>query len=233
MKTSFNFYQLFPKIFLVEFHENYDLAMTFLRAQEFYESVNPDFQGKSFTMSQYMSWYAKTQSATKTFSYSEDWRGFNVPSKVLDDCYTINTERTPHDKLLIKIMQECNQKSDDQPYYLLGVRIGDLGTLDHEIAHGFYTTDPNYKEGIEKIIQDMNSKTKDNLLQGIHDMGYAPSVAYDELQAFMATGLSKKLKPFVQDDEPEPFVDFFKKYKGDWLLPKPQLENHEVNLMTI
>ena len=233
MKTIFNFYQLFPKIFLVEFYENYDLAMTFLRAQEFYESVNPDFQGKTFTLSQYMSWYAKTQSDTKTFSYSEDWRGFNVPSKVLDACYTANTERTPHDKLLLKIMQECNQKSDDQPYYLLGVRMGDLGTLDHELAHGFYTTEPEYKSGIEAIMKDMNSKTKENLLKGIYDMGYAPSVAHDELQAFMATGLSKKLKPLAQDDEATNFVDFFKKYKGDWSLPEPQLVNYKVNLLTI
>ena len=231
MKTSFNFYQLFPKVFLVEFYENYDLAMTFLRAQEFYESVNPDFQGKSFTMPEYMSWYAKTQSETKTFSYSEDWRGFNVPSKILYDCYSVNTERTPHDNLLLKIMQECNKKSDDQPYYLLGVRLGDLGTLDHEIAHGFYTTEPEYQKGIETITKDMNPQTKDSLLKGIYDMGYAPSVAYDELQAFMATGLSKKLKPLVKDDETIPFSQFFKQYKGDWSLPKPQLENYEVNLM--
>jgi len=36
-------------------------------------------------------WYC-SQSECKTFSYAEDWCGFNVPSCVIEECYTINKE---------------------------------------------------------------------------------------------------------------------------------------------
>lgn len=201
--------------------------MTFLRGQEFYESVNPEFQGKEFSIFEYMSWYSKTQSEKKTFSYSDDWRGFNVPSHVLKSCYEKNKERTPHDELLVEIMKQCNELSNGEPYYLLGVRLGDMNTLDHEIAHGFYTTEESYKKGVDAIVAEMNVETKNKILKRLHEIGYAPSVGIDELQAFMSTGLSKKLESLAKPEEQEEFVNFFKSYNGGWKLTTPVLKIHE------
>ena len=55
-------------IFLVEFDNQYDLAMTFLRYQEFYES--PKFKGKRFTIIDFMEWYSKEYDGA--FTYTKD-----------------------------------------------------------------------------------------------------------------------------------------------------------------
>jgi hypothetical protein len=62
-------------IYLLRFKTQYELTSTFLRVQEYYES--PRFQGRIFTLEQFMDWYAAQYGS---FSYFEDWSGFNVPS---------------------------------------------------------------------------------------------------------------------------------------------------------
>src|SRR4249920_176504 len=69
-------------IFLVRFDSQYELASTFLRIQEHYESSR--FRGRVFTLEQYMDWYAARFGA---FTYFEDWSGFNVPSTAFEPFY--------------------------------------------------------------------------------------------------------------------------------------------------
>ncbi|NCQ51844.1 hypothetical protein GW796_08120 [archaeon] len=45
-KPKYDFYQLTPAIFMLEVDGNTNLANSFLRVQEFYESVNENFRGK-------------------------------------------------------------------------------------------------------------------------------------------------------------------------------------------
>ena len=45
------------------FKSRYEMAMFYLRYQEFYESINPEFRGKSFTYLDYMSWYTQFTNA--------------------------------------------------------------------------------------------------------------------------------------------------------------------------
>lgn len=59
--------------------DSWDLAMTFLRMQEWYESPNPKFARKHFTLEEYMRWYQKAY-GNGAFTYPKDWTGFNVPS---------------------------------------------------------------------------------------------------------------------------------------------------------
>ena len=72
---AYNFYELKPAIYLVEIDGNCDLAYTFLRVQEFYESGNDNIRGHAFTWEEYKAWYC-SQSKKGTFSYGDDWRGF-------------------------------------------------------------------------------------------------------------------------------------------------------------
>lgn len=51
---KFTISEVKPKIFLFESDNSYDLAMTFLRYQETYESPNPKFRNKSFTIIDFM-----------------------------------------------------------------------------------------------------------------------------------------------------------------------------------
>ena len=66
------------KIYLVLFKTQYQLAATFMRFQEYYDS--PQFKGKIFSVEEYMDWYANVNGK---FSYFEDWPAFNIPSQTL------------------------------------------------------------------------------------------------------------------------------------------------------
>src|SRR3989344_5759404 len=77
-------------IYLLNFQSPYDLAMSFCRYQEFYESTNPVFKGKSFSLIDFMEWYSnknnnRKRSDLKCFTYPDDWAGFNLPSYVFDN----------------------------------------------------------------------------------------------------------------------------------------------------
>jgi len=69
-------------IFLLRFDTQYELASTFLRIQEHYESSR--FRKRVFSLEDYMDWYAAEYGA---FTYFEDWSGFNVPSTALAPFY--------------------------------------------------------------------------------------------------------------------------------------------------
>ncbi|MDB5254555.1 MAG: hypothetical protein JWL80_621, partial [Parcubacteria group bacterium] len=68
-----------PHVYLLEFQTQAELASTFLRFQEHYES--PEFKGKIFTRAEFEKWYAGENGS---FSYCSDWSGFNIPSIILE-----------------------------------------------------------------------------------------------------------------------------------------------------
>ena len=66
-------------IYLIESKTRQDLAATFMRVQEYYES--PVFGGRTFSVGEFAAWYASEYGA---FTYCQDWSGFNIPSWVLE-----------------------------------------------------------------------------------------------------------------------------------------------------
>ena len=54
-----------PGIFVIRFRSQYELASTFLRFQEHYESAR--FKNRVFTLEEFMDWYARAQDHQLTF----------------------------------------------------------------------------------------------------------------------------------------------------------------------
>ncbi len=225
-EPKFNFYEVIPGIFLLEVDGNEDLAMTFLRAQEYYESANDNFRNHNFTLDEYKAWY-KTQSKTGEFSYAEDWKGFNLPSSIIDKCYADSLEVLPTDDFLLQIGQFCEalaEKCNVHSYYLLGVRRGDTKSLEHEIAHGLYSTNESYRKKMDELIEPIDSLVKDEFFAILQDMGYGENVHKDEMQAWMATGLKPKMEsPEVNALVPQ-FQRLFQSYVKGWKLPEPLIK---------
>src|SRR5262245_26903475 len=69
-------YKVADAIYLLVFETQYELASTFLRFQEHYES--PKFRKKIFSLEEFMDWYGQENKGK--FSYFKDWAGFNIPS---------------------------------------------------------------------------------------------------------------------------------------------------------
>ncbi len=203
-------------VFFVEIDGNNDLAYTFLRVQEFYESVNSEIQGKNFTWKQYMDWYS-SQSKTGTFSYGDDWRGFNVPSDAIYDCYNLNTERTEYDLFFLSLVEKIEVKIKEEgleKFYVIGARKGDSRTLDHEIAHGFFTVNQEYKQEMVRLVDSLPYGVVNYLETYLTELGYASSVHKDEIQAYMSTGLREDMNKNFLEKYMKDFQQVFEKHKN-------------------
>lgn len=175
-------------IYLVQFEESYDLAMTFLRYQEFYESTNSEIRGKQFTLIQYMDWYVKEMCGNGAFSYHEDWAGFNIPSTIVDEVRKLGIlDLNHHDARMFDIYDEARSIHGDGDFYLIGTTEDDDGTLQHEVAHGLYYINEEYKTEVDKIWNSMTHQSKSLMKEYLLEEGYPDKVHIDETQAYLST----------------------------------------------
>ncbi len=191
-------------IYLVQFEWSYDLAMTFLRYQEYYESTNTNIRGKQFTIIQYIDWYVKEMCDNGPFSYHEDWSGFNIPSTIVDEVRQLGIlDLNHHDARMFDIYDEARRIHGDGDFYLIGITEDDDRTLEHEVAHGLYHVDAEYKAEINAIWDSLTHQSKSLLKEYLLDAGYPDKVHIDEAQAYLSTDaihlndeISKKSKLF-------------------------------------
>jgi len=217
---EWNIRRLTPKIFLVEFEDAYDMAMTCLRCQEYYESDNLDFYRKSFDILDYIEWYAK-QHGNK-FSYPDDFIGYNFPLNTYwnlmrdDESKFIISNK--YDRELHSIyrgiveMLECGSLADS--CYLIACLKGDAESMKHEIAHGLYCTDKEYRCDMDELLRGQSGESWNGLMDFLDEKKYHETVFMDEAQAYIASqnldnpDKNDKYSP----EEAKPFVDVLNKY---------------------
>lgn len=208
--------QVSKNVYLVTFNLAYDVAMTFLRYQEYYES--PKWRGQLFTISDYMAWYSKG-SGEGSFTYPTDYNGFNLPSKVVKRVQGhLWTEKydaiTPYDRLMGEIYETILNKRDGYGFYLIGVskETGDTSTIKHEIAHGMYTTDKEYKFRVDRLIRELSPRIKKRIFKALGGRQYHKAVFKDELNAYMATWIRPEMRCRGIKRAREPFQQLFKEF---------------------
>ena len=196
------------RVFAVIMEDDYARPMTFLRVQEYYESPNPDFRGKHFNIWDYIEWYSRTKKGA--FTYAFDWSGFNIPLPIAWECYEgkdkepkkgyngvrslPDTWKSKWDETMKDIIwtvqsRMFNKKSRrDMNAYIIGAKDTENSTFQHEVAHGLYYTNKEYRELMDEITQTIPLnhylKFRSNLLK----MGYTESVVDDEIQAYLSWG---------------------------------------------
>lgn len=214
------------KIFLVEFDTSAEAAKTFLRFQEYYES--PEFKGRVFALKEYIKWY-KNKTKSKIFTYYTDWSGFNIPSWVLSPF--VNDGQTKHhfenlskrEKAFLKMFEE-----DVGDFYIIGVKKGKSRTLDHEIMHGLYYTDPDYRYDVDKILESSNTSLGP-LGSALLKWGYHESVIQDEIHAHLADG--DAVESFGEEKiDVEPYQKIIIALKNNY---HKHMEKHNANLSSI
>lgn len=187
-------HEVAPRIFCAVFKNEFDMAMTFLRYQECYESSCPEFKGKSFTIVDYMRWYSKNL-GNGAFTYTSDWSGFNVPSKVIAKAHEPGfiKDWNCYDEEMRKIYKVCH-KFNESSFYLIGMMKNDEQTLRHEVAHGLFSINADYKYGMSDKVNRLPQEIKDAFTKILLDMGYHESVIIDEIQAYCSTGLLSSMQ---------------------------------------
>lgn len=209
-----------PRIYCAIIDDDYDRAMLFCRYQEYYESPNKKFRGKYFSWEEYMRFY-KDFWKKDTFTYPIDWSGYNIPSNILDGGVDAFYKQTEYDKIMNDIYFYCEIDSQNKnegtrtDWYLIGASSKDTKTMDHEIAHGFYFTNKEYKMRMLYQLSLIPKKIMDKIDKKLIKMGYANDrkILDDEAQAFLSTGLYNGLETKEIKKYEKPFIKVFKEYK--------------------
>jgi len=218
-KPEYTLFKITSQLYCVEMPNAYDLAMLFVRYQEYYESPNPNVRNKSFVLEEYMRWYAtegrnKDRNKHDSFSYPADFCGFNIPSYALDVVKTVK-HKNMYDNLMKEIVKKVKKDlKEENPelkkFYLIGCPKMDSDTLKHEISHGLYHLNSDYKVQADTLIEKLLSK-KDikKFIIALRTYHYCEEVMYDEMTAFMSTGEMHTIFPDVKTKK---FKKHFKSY---------------------
>ena len=210
--------EVFPKIFCAFIDDDYDRAMLFCRYQEFYESPYKQFRGKYFSWAQYMRSY-KDQWKKDTFTYPIDWSGYNIPSTVVEKGLNVFNKETEYDKIMNDIYYFCEnyplRLGDSRgTWYLIGSSSKDLKTMNHEISHGLFASNKNYRRATLYQLSLIPKKTMDKIYKKLIKMGYVNDrkILDDEAQAFLSTGLYNGLETKEIKKYEKTFIKIFKDF---------------------
>src|SRR5262245_50482613 len=165
------------RVFLVEFRTQYELAATFLRFQEFHESRR--FRDRVFSLEEFMDWYAGKHGS---FTYYEDWSGFNVPSQVLKPF-----RDGKFDPLLEKEKRFLDLFAKTRgDFYIIGVaRSGEeqnSAVMSHELAHALFHTNQRYRTEVSATLRQYDTRRVKRILASL---GYCDQVLVDEVHAYL------------------------------------------------
>jgi len=173
----------FP-IYHLSFPDQYLLAATFLRFQEHYES--PKFRGLIFGWEEFMDWYAEEKGS---FSYFEDWSGFNLPSTVFEPFLAGSFDPlTRKEAALLEAVRGL-----PEPFYVIATVSGCSEALVHEIVHGLYFVRPDYRRAVSECLAAVDTRRLHRVLAKI---GYHQDVFDDEINAYLLTGRASQMNWF-------------------------------------
>jgi hypothetical protein len=167
-------------IYLLRFETQYELAATFLRVQEHYES--PRFSGRIFSLEQYMDWYA---ARFGNFTYYQDWSGFNVPSTALRPFYDGKFDPlTDKERRLLRLFESLRER-----FYVIGIyESGAKDSLTHELAHALFFADAAYRRAVRTAMRGFDTAA---LAKKLTKAGYAKHVIPDEVHAYLVAPSGK------------------------------------------
>lgn len=206
--------QIRPNIYAVVIKNDYDRSMLFCRYQEYYESPFPEIRRKFFTLEEYMRLYT-IENKNGYFSYPDDWVGYNVPSNILMEAeHMFSSNVNLYDEIMSEIIHYCVGENNFKPWYLIGVDKIGSPTMNHEIAHGFYYTNPTYKIEMNDLIKNIEPKIYNELKKSLVKAGYVDdkTIIDDEIQAYMSTGNPSTWKESHYEKYSKDFRKVFKKY---------------------
>lgn len=214
--------EICPLIFCVAIKDNYDRAMFFSRYSEFYESPYNDIKGKNISFEHFMKLYRKKRK-DESFEYHKHWIGFNIPSDIIKKALNTFTHKTEYDTIMNDIINYCDSivKRDypqDSKYYVIGVQKFKGEVTRHEIAHGLYYLNKNYKKEVDLLIEDITKSDFNFLKNKLLKLGYDNSeeIIFDEIQAILTGPLDESFKKPNIIKYGKKFKKVFKEYYIDF-----------------
>lgn len=170
-----------PNVFYLSCKSHSRMFYSFLRPQESYEGIF--FRDRTFSLAEYKAWYRKNVGRQGKFTYTSDWGGFNIPSQILEPFESGHFgELSRLELLMLRLKHFLGPK-----FYLIATPQGTTSSMEHEISHGLWATNPIYRSEAEKILASVDLTDIYHKLK--NSGGYHPAVYDDEAAAYLATGL--------------------------------------------
>ena len=199
---------------VIQFHydNNVQLGASFLRLQEYYESISERFFRKKFQFADYIIWYASENDGE--FSYFDDYTGFNINGEVVKEFFqTYSADDLSSGELLMKSISD---QQKDTKFCFIGTCVGEEYTIPHEVAHAMFYLHPEYKRKMLGLVRKLPKKTQELCKRNLKKLLYNPYVMEDEIHAYMSTSppsevldvLGVKNSAAMQ----RPFKNFYKKW---------------------
>lgn len=230
-----------PGVYALTFETQYELCMSFVRIQEFYES--PKFRGKYFTLERFIDYWA-TEFGNGSFDYPAKWHGFNLPNNVIDkwrkkfngiedgggislqlQSDTLTYGIRSRERELLSVINEIRNTEEyfTKKYYVVGLH-AELSksyreeVIAHECAHALYYLYPAYKRAADKLLKETSQSKKDRASKNLLKIGYGNAILKDEMQAYFSTESTRKMS----DSLPgllgiKKFAQNFAEYRRKWI----------------
>jgi hypothetical protein len=162
-----------------------ELAETMIRFQEFYESPFEDIRGQVFTLGYLRAKGGRKKPGVNTYEggnhFEAEWSGYNFPGYVLDLFIKgLFDPLTTQEQDIVNALRHRTDK-----FYVIGT-YGDNDpgdTLEHELCHALYYVEPAYKNAVDKVLQQYDTR---ELRKMLLDWGYCEDVLDDEVHAYLS-----------------------------------------------
>lgn len=223
----------YPNIYRLHFNSLEDMALAFVRIQEYYDGVL--FHRKLFHLKDFIhKWKNYYNSAS--FDYSQRWNGYNVPGKILlkwlDEIEGEKNKRSEkpvvlhaREEAMMQALNSAHPKSDWKNMYFFAVSPAEGPAEErlvtkHECAHGFFTLHRRYRSKMKSLIRALPKDFTERVENFLRFKLYHPSVFSDEMQAYLATDDMERghidLKKFKLPATYRPQIEKIKNYYKDF-----------------
>jgi hypothetical protein len=209
--------KLAPQILLFEGYTQKELALTFFRIQEYYESPLNGLRNQQFSVFDFL---YESMDVDGSMNYFTFWAGFNFPGFVVKDWWNKHSDWTPFEQRLIRDIRL--NVDTDEPFYVIGALEKDTETIDHEVAHALWFIDQDYQKEMSELNTELimwHSDNYEEMQNHLLSIGYSDVVMSDEIQAYMIESQESFLEEFdvnysEVEDIRKKYREVFEKYKN-------------------
>jgi hypothetical protein len=198
------------------FDNQKDLAMTFCRVQEYYESDKEELKDNAVTFEEFID---IMMAKDGTFDYCNVWAGFNFPGEVYKKWKSelhLSGDRFTYREGLLDEALYNNDILDKKRFYVIGALKKDKVTINHELSHALYTLNSDYANEMNGLVADFIdncSSEHKKTVKFLKESLYADDVIIDEIQAYLSTSTKSELVDDFQLNYTKiyPFIKKFRK----------------------
>jgi len=207
LSSGVSVYQITENVFCAAFGDFFDLAMTFMRANEFTESPDPKIRGNPLKLIELIKLYSMESGGS--FNYAAEMGAFALEkSQIRKTIRGGLADTSEHDFRMLALFGYCSAMCSGD-WVLIGIPLekDSIGFFAHELAHAFYAQNKSYRSMCDTLVSEMSTESRQYLFDSLASHGYASDVLMDEAQAYLSTGVFDNIR--APKEECKPFEDLF------------------------